>query len=467
MTSAATISADMRMPALVFTLLCLFNARVLAVGPHEILLLINSASSDSALVGESYAKLRSVPDSNIVRLEAPDGATTPEISNEQFMKRIMEPAQASAEERRIADHILAWVLAPGFPTRIAAKPPVSITGAVFMRGMLPDPAVVDKGTYASPLFAGPVRPNARQFGPQTLDAHAEWLRSEMPLPCMMLGVGGPLGNTAAEILRCLRAGVESDATRPKARVVFQTSDDIRSRCREWQFAPVAEELSSMDAGLRAVVTNGFPDGAADLLGFMAGAATIAPEGRLTFVPGAMAEHLTSLAADFTGPGQTKISAWIRAGATATAGAVAEPYSAWQKFPAARFYVHYASGCAMIEALYQSVRCPLQILPVGDPLASPYRTAASLEIVRPAAGAGEAPIVAEAVARADRIEHYGRFVWLCDGVKVGENRKIVLDPGGLPAGTHRLRCIAYRTGLVRQQVFDECDIAGNGKKQGGR
>jgi len=191
-----------------------------------------------------------------------------------------------------------------------------------------------------------------------------------------------------------------------------------------------------------------------LLGLMMGAASVSWNDTYSFLPGAMADHLTSLAGAFDHPAQTKMTDWIRAGATATAGTVAEPYSLWAKFPSARFFVHYAAGCTMLESFYQSLRCPLQILLLGDPLAAPYADRAELRLtgwpVSPASGVFR--LRAEVTDSSGAFFH--DFLFLLDGKLVSTGSFCDLDSERLAAGQHRLRCIARSTGLVRHQVSVE-------------
>ena len=49
----------------------------------------------------------------------------------------------------------------------------------------------------------------------------------------------------------------------------------------------------------------------------------------------------------------------------------EPYSIAEKFPSPMIHVHYARGCDVAEAFYQSVSGPYQLLIVGDPLCRPW------------------------------------------------------------------------------------------------
>ena len=59
--------------------------------------------------------------------------------------------------------------------------------------------------------------------------------------------------------------------------------------------------------------------------------------------------------------------WISAGAAGTSGTVTEPYAMQQKFPMPFIHVHYAKGCSLAEAFYQSLMGPYQLLVLGDPL----------------------------------------------------------------------------------------------------
>ncbi|MBM4142749.1 MAG: hypothetical protein FJ225_04025 [Lentisphaerae bacterium] len=351
----------------------------------------------------------------------------------------------------MAGHILAWVYSAGFPVSVRTPAPVSIHGLTFARNRAPDPAEVRRATRVSPLFAGPRGPGDGAHVPQTFDAAAEWLGDDMPLPSMSLGYTGERGNSREEVIACLVRGARSDGTAPAGTVYFVRGDDVRSTCRHWQFAGARREL--LAAGVDAVITNAMPRGGAEAIGLMMGAAWADPAG-IAFRPGAMAEHLTSSAAVFHSADQTKLSAWIAAGATASAGAVAEPFANWRKFPAARFFAHYAAGCALIESLYQSIASPLQIYLVGDPLASPWAPAAEVVLEGLPEGDVSGVLSVAARVRAEPGDHFGRFLFLLDGRGVGREPTLRLDTGGLAGGEHTLRCVAYRTGLARSQAFTE-------------
>ena len=73
--------------------------------------------------------------------------------------------------------------------------------------------------------------------------------------------------------------------------------------------------------------------------------------------------------------------------------MAEPLNFWQKFPVPAMHVHYAAGCSLAEAFYQSLAGPWQTLVVGDPLARPYARFATVALRAPinsSLGPSEAP-----------------------------------------------------------------------------
>jgi uncharacterized protein (TIGR03790 family) len=100
-----------------------------------------------------------------------------------------------------------------------------------------------------------------------------------------------------------------------------------------------------------------------------------------WVPGALADHLTSFGGDLLGThGQGTAMDWIASGATASHGSVSEPCNHLQKFPHPQVLLgHYAQGATAIEAYWKSVAWPQQSLFIGEPLAAPFapRTAAGL------------------------------------------------------------------------------------------
>ena len=215
--------------------------------------------------------------------------------------------------------------------------------------------------------------------------------------------------------------------------------------------PAMDELAQL--GVKGVVGATFPQGRTDVLGIMTGTTTVKPGRVGGYLPGSLAEHLTSWAGAFDQAGQSKMSVWIRDGATLSAGTVTEPRAMYQKFPTARFYFYYAKGCTAIESFYQSLRCPLQILLLGDPLASPWAVTDAIALLELPEAPVSAPFVVTArLKRSDPMRFYSRYLWLVDGRVVGEGQRPRIETAGLTAGVHQLRVVAYSTGLLRHQIF---------------
>ena len=77
--------------------------------------------------------------------------------------------------------------------------------------------------------------------------------------------------------------------------------------------------------------------------------------------------------------QTLLSHFLKYGAAAASGTVAEPFANAPKFPNSRLFVHYASGCNVAESFYQSLLSPYQMLIVGDPLCQPWAVPPTVKI----------------------------------------------------------------------------------------
>jgi len=113
----------------------------------------------------------------------------------------------------------------------------------------------------------------------------------------------------------------------------------------------------------------------DVLFYFTGVANVAGLETLRFVPGAIADHLTSSGGDLTdrGSGQTSALRWLEAGATGSYGTVVEPCAFTQKFPSPVVAIgRYLQGETLIEAYWKSVLMPGQGIFIGEPLAAPFR-----------------------------------------------------------------------------------------------
>ncbi len=441
----------------------LVSVNVWAQMPHEVLLLVNKQSQPSLLVANTYAAARQIPARNIVYLDIPESAYggTSTVTPEEFTKLIWEPASAVAKARGIDDHILAWVYSVDFPIRVKTdtydRKQMSVCGLTFMRNQLPGLSLVEDGKYLSKLFAGPnerikVSLPALSFHkiksglgdsavvPDEVQYLKAGLGDKMPLPAMMLGYIGENGNDVQTVLDTIKRGTQSDCRGIHGGIYFVMSDDVRSKCREYQYYPAVNELK--ERGMVANVVTNFPAGEKNVVGIMMGAETVDPSEVGSFAPGAMAEHLTSWSAEFQKK-QTKMTEWLKAGATASAGAVVEPYSNPNKFPTARFYVHYVSGCTMLESFYLSIACPLQTLLLGDPLARPYAPRVKTKVLGADTLTDDFTYAVMAESRLADVEYLYSF--LLDGKLISQassSPTAWVPVRNLSDGYHELRAVAW-------------------------
>ncbi len=267
----------------------------------------------------------------------------------------------------------------------------------------------------------------------------------------MLAVTSGRGNSVREALECLRRSVSADGTRPAGTIYYMKNANIRSVVRQWGFAGAVRRLN--DLGVAAEVTEGvLPNGKSDVAGLMAGSATFDwPKSKSAVLPGAICEHLTSAGGVMReGAGQTPLSEFIRAGAAGASGTVAEPYALQQKFPNPFLHVHYARGCTLAEAFYQSITGPYQLLIVGDPLCRPWATLSTVtaEGAEPNATVKGRLTLQPGAAR--EVAHYEFFV---DGRRMATCRPggaLDLDTTRLCDGYHEFRIVAVFAGPMETQ-----------------
>jgi hypothetical protein len=354
-----------RLLALV-TLLLASGAR--ALSPADLLVVVNTAEPASREVANWFVDLRGVPGERVIPVRLDPAHHSLQIGTNGFRTLILQPVSETATARGLAGQVTAWIYSAGFPTTVRTDPEMSLTGFTFTGGQIPPADRVKNGTYISPYFAGPGE--RAPPGPVAgLRVRQAGLGAGAPLPCLMLGVTRKFGNTPQTLVEMLQRGVAAEASRTAGPVWFLRQNDVRWTCREWQMAPTVEELRGL--GVEAAIVGNLRRSAPPLAGFMTGAQRIDLEQMPPFLPGALAEHLTSFAAYYQAMNQMRCTAWFEQGASGSAGTVTEPFAIWTKFPHARLFAHYARGATLLESFQQAIACPFQTLVLGDPLCRPY------------------------------------------------------------------------------------------------
>ena len=307
---------------------------------RQIAVVINENDPASVEVGAYYAQARNVPAQNIIKLRLPSGERR--LSPEQF------EAFRAALDAQLGAGIQALVLVWTTPYAVDCN---SITGALAL-GF--DAALCSHSCAPSKLNP--------YFDSGSLRPYADYaMRLVMLLPV----------DSVASAKALIDRGVLSDRRMPRATAYLITTSDSARNSRA-AFFPKDARLTRPPLTLRNLNSEAL-DGASDVMFYLTGRVSVDKLDTLRFLPGALADHLTSAGGDLLGTDQMSSLRWLDAGATASFGTVSEPCNHWQKFPHPAVLIkHYALGASAIEAYWKSVAWPTQGLFIGEPLAAPYR-----------------------------------------------------------------------------------------------
>jgi uncharacterized protein (TIGR03790 family) len=305
----------------------------------DIAVIVNDRDPLSKQVAEYYQEKRQIPQNQIIRIRIdPKRAKLSQIEFTLIKKQV---------DRHTPKHVQAYVLTWMKPYKVDC---MSITTA-FAAGY--DEAFCAEGcrkTRHNPYFDSVSKHPYNDFG---------WR------PAMMLA-----GDNFADVKALIDRGVNSDYSNPTGSgYLLNTSDERRSsRARYFSEAVHATEkkfpLSIVHADLI--------EDKKDVMFYFTGLKSVDKLNTNHYLPGAIADHLTSLGGVLDGRQQMSIMQWIKAGVTASYGAVVEPCNFPEKFPKPKVLLHfYLEGNSLIEAYWKSVEEPGQGVFVGEPLAKPF------------------------------------------------------------------------------------------------
>jgi hypothetical protein len=284
----------------------------------------------------------------------------------------------------------------------------------------------------------------------------------------MLAYTGTHGNSVPEVKNYLAAARSSDGTQPDGTVYLLENNNVRSETRQPLFLETVAALERR--GHRAEILskgqaqqNGIlPQGKEDVIGAVVGTKKFKWQSSGSYLlPGAIAESLTSYGGRFNQRSQTKLTEFLRYGAAGASGAVVEPFSFQAKFPVPLMHVHYADGCSLAEAFYQSVEAPYQLLIVGDPLARPYARFAEVGLSSPDPHTPWSGVV---MLQPKVVPAKGRPIaqlelWV-DGQLLAyaqPGRPFTWDTQGMDDGFHDLRLVAQEADPVETRSYARFDV----------
>ena len=308
--------------------------------PEELAVVVNDNDPMSASIAEYYRERRRVPSRNILHVRFPtNGPNLPRNAFKQIRESVME---------QTGPNIQAYALAWTRPYRVDC---MSITSA-FAFGF-------------NEAFCSPSHCAATKFSTYFNSAsHAPYADYGIR-PAMLLA-----GNTLEEVKRLIDRGIESDYSYPDRTGYLLNTKDSHRTVRAAFFNDTLKALG--DAFHLERLDADSIIGKQDVLFYFTGAQRIKDLPSLHFIPGAVANHLTSFGGELDGNDQMSSLRWLEAGATGSFGTVVEPCNHLQKFPIPPVVIwHYAEGATLIEAYWKSVAWPGEGLFIGEPLARPF------------------------------------------------------------------------------------------------
>lgn len=310
-----------------------------AFGAHDLAVIVNDADPLSQRIAAYYQQQRQIPAEQLIHIRfSPHQAI--------LSKREFEKLKQQVDEQT-PPHVQAYVLTWLQPFRVEC---MSITTA-FAAGF--DPAFCAQGckqTRNSPYYASETDKPFKAHG---------WR------PTMALA-----GKDFEETKKLIDTGVSADFSHPQGSAyLLKTSDQARSS-RAVFFPQIAEKLNRFWPV--NYLEQEYITGRQDVMFYFTGLTKVPHLAENRYLPGAVADHLTSTGGVMSGSDQMNIMEWLQAGATASYGAVVEPCNFPAKFPnpgVLMFY--YLRGSSLIEAYWKSVAQPGQGIFVGEPLAKPF------------------------------------------------------------------------------------------------
>ncbi len=326
---------------------------------RDLALLVAVGDAQSEAIALAYQQARGIPDAQVIRVPVPAGSDA--ISDSDFA------SLKAAIDSRLPSAVQATLVTWTQPSRVQGPGcAMGITAALAFG-------------YNAAMCGGCARTQASAYyDTETTRPYAD-LRIR---PSMMLGAPN------LEAARALiQRGLAAEGSAPQANGwLVRTADAARS-VRWPDFSAVPAAWTVEPAPLLRYLDASAPgwaqelSGYSDLMFYFTGSAKLQQLQSNRFLPGAVADHLTSFGGFLPdAKGQMLATDWLAAGASASYGTVEEPCNHVEKFPRASVLIeHYLRGATVLEAYWKSVAWPGQGLFVGDPLARPWANQPSAAI----------------------------------------------------------------------------------------
>jgi uncharacterized protein (TIGR03790 family) len=308
-------------------------------GPPQLGVIVNDADPASRRIAEYYVNRRLIPAGNVIHTSFEPGASV--MRPEEF--KVLKDEVDRQTPAAVQAYALTWTQ----PYRVGC---MSITTA-FAAGFDAEFCALGcKPTRRSPYF------NSHSRRPYT---DLGWR------PAIMLA-----GTNLSDVEALIERGIEADASSPAGTAYLLSTSD-RQRNTRARFYPGIRLLQS-DRFRVAIIEGNELRHRDDVMFYFTGLTRVAGLETNRFLPGAIADHLTSAGGKLTDSSQMSSLRWLEAGATGSYGTVAEPCNFVEKFPRPNRVIDaYLNGETLLESYWKSVEWPGQGVFIGEPLATPF------------------------------------------------------------------------------------------------
>jgi len=315
------------------------NRSAVGVNAGNLAVVINTADPLSVAIGDYYVRRRGIPASNVARVAFSYHQGV--LPAQQFV------ALKAAIDRQLPAFVQAYALTWARPYRVDC---MSITAA-FAFGY--DQRYCATGCVTTQL--------------------SPYFNSDSARPYDDLQVRPAISLAAVDFDQAkalIDRGVSSDGSAPSGTAYLAVSGDP---ARDVRSAEYTDARMLAGAHIPIQLAFGPVENRTDVMFYFIGAIRVEALDTDHFLPGAVADHLTSYGGVLDGFRQMSALRWLEAGATGSYGTVVEPCNFIAKFPnVALLMKHYLAGETLIEAYWKSVAMPGQGLFIGEPLATPFR-----------------------------------------------------------------------------------------------
>ncbi|HHJ16799.1 MAG TPA: TIGR03790 family protein [Gammaproteobacteria bacterium] len=301
---------------------------------------VNDADPLSVRIGNYYRKARNIPARNMLHVHFTPGK--PRMRRAEF--RLIKAQLDAATPPSVQAYAITWTA----PYRVDC---MSMTSA-FAFGF--DEA------FCSRKNCAPTR-RSDLFGYGGATPYTDFgIR-----PAMVVAAG-----SFAQARALIDRGVASDATGPAGTAYLVSTSDKARNVRARHYATIKLHMQDW-INTRVVQTEALQD-INNVLFYFTGKTRVPHLDTLHFVPGAVADHLTSTGGRLTDSRQMSALRWLEAGATGSYGTVVEPCNLTGKFPNPGLLMDaYSAGRTLLQAYWQSVQQPGEGIFIGEPLAAPF------------------------------------------------------------------------------------------------